>query len=250
MYDKLFVGIPDYVRITIFSCVRKLSTFANFNNHEDIQDLVQELLLFYIEHFHQREIPSDVYVVASLQNYAKKLLKTKMREPFGLFVYDRRGSPRRRLCDPFAFPRQAQSDLRRFLGGTSRRRLRRVRRLCRQQSGRCVALRPVFHRLLHRSALHDRAGYASAEPFAQEPHDRRQRRRAAYLQRLPGRGLGQLRQDRGGGKSSVGGQEAQIVRDAPRIFGGAHRARRGSGRTERRNAGQCGGFARDRRAGI
>ncbi|HIU52707.1 MAG TPA: sigma-70 family RNA polymerase sigma factor [Candidatus Scatocola faecipullorum] len=87
MYDKLFDGIPDYVRITIFSCVRKLSTFANFNNHEDIQDLVQELLLFYIEHFYQREIPSDAYVVASLQNYAKKLLKTKMREPFGLFVY-------------------------------------------------------------------------------------------------------------------------------------------------------------------
>ena len=45
------------------------------------------MLLFYIEHFHQREIPSDAYVVASLQNYAKKLLKTKMREPFGLFVY-------------------------------------------------------------------------------------------------------------------------------------------------------------------
>lgn len=87
MYDKLFDGIPDYVRITIFSCVRKLSTFANFNNHEDVQDLVQELLLFYIEHFYQREIPSDAYVVASLQNYAKKLLKTKMREPFGLFVY-------------------------------------------------------------------------------------------------------------------------------------------------------------------
>lgn len=87
MYDKLFDGIPDYVRITIFSCVRKLSTFTNFNNHEDVQDLVQELLLFYIEHFHQREIPSDAYVVASLQNYAKKLLKTKMREPFGLFVY-------------------------------------------------------------------------------------------------------------------------------------------------------------------
>ena len=53
MYDKLFDGIPDYVRITIFSCVRKLSTFTNFNNHEDVQDLVQELLLFYIEHFHQ-----------------------------------------------------------------------------------------------------------------------------------------------------------------------------------------------------
>lgn len=25
MYDKLFDGIPDYVRITIFSCVRKLT---------------------------------------------------------------------------------------------------------------------------------------------------------------------------------------------------------------------------------
>lgn len=89
MYDKLFDGIPDYVRITIFSCVRKLSTFANFNNHEDVQDLVQELLLFYIEHFHQRELPSDAYVVASLQNYAKKLLKTKMREPFTSLYFTR-----------------------------------------------------------------------------------------------------------------------------------------------------------------
>lgn len=86
MSKKLFDGIPEYVRITIYAQTGRLLRNSHFIRDNDLEDIVQDLLLFYLERFHLRSIPSEAYVVVSLQNEAKRMLKTKMRERFGLSV--------------------------------------------------------------------------------------------------------------------------------------------------------------------
>lgn len=85
MSKKLFTGIPEYVRITIYSQARYLLSFSNFNRDNDLDDIIQNLLLFYLDKFYKKDIPSEAYVVTSLRNEAKRLRKTKMYEHFGLF---------------------------------------------------------------------------------------------------------------------------------------------------------------------
>jgi len=84
MSNKLFAGIPEYVRITIYSQTRYLLSTSNFKRENDLDDIIQDLLLFYLENFYKKDAPSEAYVVASLQNEAKRLMKTKVRERFGL----------------------------------------------------------------------------------------------------------------------------------------------------------------------
>ena len=84
MTNKLFDGIPQYVKITIYSQTRYLLRSFRYNRENDRDDIIQDLLLFYLENFHKKDIPSEAYVVASLQNEAKRLIKTKVRERFGL----------------------------------------------------------------------------------------------------------------------------------------------------------------------
>ena len=84
MSNKLFAGIPEYVRITIYSQTRYLLSTSNFKRENDLDDIIQNLLLFYLENFYKKDAPSEAYVVASLQNEAKRLMKTKVRERFGL----------------------------------------------------------------------------------------------------------------------------------------------------------------------
>lgn len=84
MNKKLFDGIPEYVRITIYAQTGRLLRNSNFIRTNDLDDIIQDLLLFYLENFHLRSIPSKAYVVTSLQNKAKRILKTKVRERFGL----------------------------------------------------------------------------------------------------------------------------------------------------------------------
>lgn len=84
MSNKLFAGIPEYVRITIYSQTRYLLSTSNFKRENDLDDIIQDLLIFYLENFYKKDAPSEAYVVASLQNEAKRLMKTKVRERFGL----------------------------------------------------------------------------------------------------------------------------------------------------------------------
>lgn len=83
MSNKLFAGIPEYVRITIYFQTRYLLSSSNFKRENDLDDIIQDLLLFYLETFYKKDIPSEAYVVTSLQNEAKRLMKTKVRERFG-----------------------------------------------------------------------------------------------------------------------------------------------------------------------
>ncbi len=84
MINKLFIGIPNYVKFTIFSQVRYLLNSPNFNRNNDLEDIIQELLLFYLDKFYKKDVPSEAYIVKSIQNEAKRLMKTKVRERFGL----------------------------------------------------------------------------------------------------------------------------------------------------------------------
>lgn len=84
MSNKLFDGIPEYVKITIYSQTRYLLSSSNFKRENDLDDIIQDLLLFYLEKFYKKDAPSEAYVVISLQNEAKRLMKTKVHERFGL----------------------------------------------------------------------------------------------------------------------------------------------------------------------
>lgn len=77
--------MPEYVRITIYSQIRRLLSTSCFIRENDLDDITQDLILYYLEKFYQRKIPSEAYVVTSLQNEAKKLLRTKVRQRFGLY---------------------------------------------------------------------------------------------------------------------------------------------------------------------
>lgn len=85
MLTNIFAGIPDYVRITILAQV-KLLMKTNLFSENDKEDVIQDLLLFYIKQFYKKTVPDEAYVVTSIQNQAKILIRTKVRRHFGLFL--------------------------------------------------------------------------------------------------------------------------------------------------------------------
>lgn len=85
MYDQIPADIPQYVRTTIYSQIRRLLKYSCFNRQEDREDLIQELLLFYLELLREHPKLNEAYVVTSIKNCAANLLRTKVRKHFGLF---------------------------------------------------------------------------------------------------------------------------------------------------------------------
>lgn len=62
MIKELFTDIPEYVRITIYSQTRRLLNYSFFDSSVDREDILQSLLLlFYIEKFRNKDIPSEFY---------------------------------------------------------------------------------------------------------------------------------------------------------------------------------------------
>ena len=78
-------GLPEFVQTTIARETKWLLTRKLFYSEEK-EDIIQELILYYLEHFHRQKIPSESYVVISLKNQATKLIRTKARQRFGLFL--------------------------------------------------------------------------------------------------------------------------------------------------------------------
>ncbi len=74
MKPSIFNGLPEYVRITILSQVRRLLSTPLFG-YEDREDLTQDLLLFYLKRFYSVPNPPDeALVVHALKKYATNLL--------------------------------------------------------------------------------------------------------------------------------------------------------------------------------
>lgn len=86
MIKELFTDIPEYVRITIYSQTRRLLNYSFFDSSVDREDILQSLLMFYIEKFRNKDIPSESYVVTSIKNEATRLIKVKMREHLDLLI--------------------------------------------------------------------------------------------------------------------------------------------------------------------
>lgn len=78
-------GLHVFVQMTIARETKRLLTCAFFTVDER-EDIIQELILYYFEKFHRHKYPSEAYVVVSLKNQAIKLIRTKARQRFGLFV--------------------------------------------------------------------------------------------------------------------------------------------------------------------
>ena len=85
MKNELFKGIPDYVRITIYSQTRYLMSFPFIYQSNDCDDIIQSLLLFYLSTFYRKKIVNEAYVVSSIRNEARRIIRTKMQDHFGPF---------------------------------------------------------------------------------------------------------------------------------------------------------------------
>lgn len=73
---KIFSGLPEYVRITILSQIRRLLA-TNLFTYEDREDIAQELLLFYLKRFYTVPDVDEALVVHSLKQYTINLLKKR-----------------------------------------------------------------------------------------------------------------------------------------------------------------------------
>ena len=78
-------GLPAFVQITIVRETNFLLSHSLFSKDEK-DDIIQDLILYYLERFHRRTDFDEAYIVASLKNQALKLLRTKARQRFGLFL--------------------------------------------------------------------------------------------------------------------------------------------------------------------
>lgn len=73
MNYNIFSGLPEYVRISILSQVRRLLLTQMFSNDER-EDLIQDLLLFYLKRFYCVSNVDIALVIHSLKQYATNLL--------------------------------------------------------------------------------------------------------------------------------------------------------------------------------
>lgn len=75
---NIFNGLPEYVRMTILSQIRRLLSTPLFS-YEDKEDLTQELLLFYLKRFYEIPDVDEALVVHDLRQYALHLLDKRKR---------------------------------------------------------------------------------------------------------------------------------------------------------------------------
>ena len=85
---NIFNGLPTYVRITILSQIRRLLSTPIFS-HEDREDLIQELLLFYLKRFYNAHDVDEALVVHSIKQYATNLLTQRYHPRFLILLIGR-----------------------------------------------------------------------------------------------------------------------------------------------------------------
>ena len=72
----IFGGLPRYVRLTVYTQTRRLLTTPYFN-YEDRDDIMQDLLLFYLKRFYTIPNVDEALVVHSIKVHAIKLYKRR-----------------------------------------------------------------------------------------------------------------------------------------------------------------------------
>ena len=73
MNSNIFSGLPEYVRMTILSQIRRLLSTPLFS-YEDREDILQDLLLFYLKRFYEVPDVDEALVVHAVKRYASDLL--------------------------------------------------------------------------------------------------------------------------------------------------------------------------------
>ena len=73
MNSNIFSGLPEYVRMTILSQIRRLLSTPLFS-YEDREDILQDLLLFYLKRFYEVPDADEALVVHAVKRYASDLL--------------------------------------------------------------------------------------------------------------------------------------------------------------------------------
>lgn len=68
----IFSGLPEYVRLAVYAQTHRLLLTAYFN-YEEREDIIQDLLLYYLEKFYKVPNVDEALVVHSLRLYAYKL---------------------------------------------------------------------------------------------------------------------------------------------------------------------------------
>lgn len=79
MNQNIFNGLPKYVRLTVYVQARKLVSTAYFN-YEDTEDIIQDLLLYYLEQFYKVPDVDEALVVHSLRLYSYKIYNRRKHD--------------------------------------------------------------------------------------------------------------------------------------------------------------------------
>lgn len=74
----IFSGLPRYVRLTVYTQTRKLLSTQYFS-YEDREDIMQDLLLYYLEQYYKIPDIDEALVVHALQLRSYKLLRKRKR---------------------------------------------------------------------------------------------------------------------------------------------------------------------------
>lgn len=74
----IFSGLPRYVRLTVYTQTRRLLSTQYFS-YEDREDIIQDLLLYYLEQYYKVPDVDEALVVHALQLRSYKLLRKRKR---------------------------------------------------------------------------------------------------------------------------------------------------------------------------
>lgn len=74
----IFNGLPRYVRLTVYTQTRKLISTAYFS-YEDREDIMQDLLLYYLEQYYKVTEVDEALVVHALRLYSYKIYNRRKR---------------------------------------------------------------------------------------------------------------------------------------------------------------------------
>lgn len=74
----IFSGLPRYVRLTVYTQTRRLLSTQYFS-YEDREDIMQDLLLYYLEQYYKFPDTNEALVVHALQLRSYKLLRKRKR---------------------------------------------------------------------------------------------------------------------------------------------------------------------------
>lgn len=78
MKPDIFSGLPMYVRQTILSQIRRLLSTPLFTK-DDREDLMQDLLLFYLKRFYSSPETEEALVVHAIRQYTTTLIIQRYR---------------------------------------------------------------------------------------------------------------------------------------------------------------------------